>query len=114
MKAFVKFSFIIFILFSLFGLLLFGNIIHELSHKQDFKNIVDKDTDNICILQFNKGAVASYSFVPNNYSEFERINKYTEVKAYSITIFIYIIYIFIVISICLFLLKLEKRMGEKI
>lgn len=66
---------------------------NELSHKNDFKNIAVKGTDEICILTFEEGKIGSYTFSYKNDSEYNKISKYTEVRAYtvgSISDFIYI------------------------
>jgi hypothetical protein len=89
-KYVVKSAYTILILFSLFGVVLFGTLMHELSHKKDFKEIASDDY--LCFLEFNDGALGSYSFHVNNQTEYERISKYTEIKAYGINVIIFVMY----------------------
>jgi hypothetical protein len=97
MKSMLKISFVVLFLFSLFGLIIFTNLIHESSHKQDFKEVKNNlYPDSICLLEIGDDAIASYNFYTKNNSkeEFERISKYTEIKAYGLSISISILYLF--------------------
>jgi hypothetical protein len=86
--------------FSIIGFLLSGNIIHELSHKYDFREI-EKTSENTCFLTLSGKDVAFYEFSSpsNNSKEINKINQYTEVKAYSLDIILALIYFFSLIIV---------------
>lgn len=117
MKTIVMIVFFILFLFSLFGMFIGGNIVHELSHKNDFKNIAYDD--EVCVLEFGSDAVASYSFYSNNDTEFDRISKHTEIKAYSMSSLVYLIYFICLFVILSFLYdvhkqqKIEEEIGKQ-
>ena len=97
MKLKFKISFVVLFLFSLFGLIILTNLVHELSHKQDFKEIKNNlYPDSVCLLEIGDDAIASYNFYVKNNSkeEFRIISKYTEIKAYGLSSLISILYLF--------------------
>ncbi|MDP2947051.1 MAG: hypothetical protein Q8N88_02965 [Nanoarchaeota archaeon] len=89
----MKFSWIIILLFSFIGFFLTGNIIHELSHKIDFRKI-NKNSEQICFLEFSENS-AKYSFSanPSEIKKISEINKYTEIKAYSLNFLLALIFL---------------------
>lgn len=106
---------IIIFIFSLFGLVIFTSTIHELSHKQDLKEIAEDDS--ICILNwplnasiksFYNAPIGYYKHYVNstNLDEYDKIKKYTEFKAYTTTIIIIITYF-----VCLFFI-LNNKLNE--
>lgn len=95
-------SLLIVIFFGLFGAIALGVVLHEYSHAQDFAQIAKND--QICALslptkpsQIVSNGLAYYSFEVEEGSEREikakEISKYTEVKAYSITIAVLALFI---------------------
>lgn len=109
MKPLFIISFIIIFLFSFFGMIMATNLTHELSHKQDFKEIASNES--VCLLMFEDGAIASYNsnYNKDDVSEYERISKYTEIKAYSTTAVIFIIYLLFVYFSSWKILNEEKK-----
>src|SRR3989338_8764845 len=86
--------------FGLFGALALGVVVHEYSHAQDFSGVAAES--EICALSlptdFSKIALtglAYYSFkpIPGKEREAERIGKYTEFKAYSITLAVLLLFV---------------------
>lgn len=94
MKRIVMVSLIMIFVFGFIGMTIASTLIHELSHRQDYKRIA-KDGD-VCILEFNRGALAEYSFNynKNDTIEYNKITRYTEYKAYALTALIMALYIF--------------------
>jgi len=82
--------------FLLTGVLFTILVIHELSHKVDYKNSVEPESE-LCILTSKEGikqlkAAAYYSFVP--IKDIAQIKKYTEIKAYFVSLVIIVLFIF--------------------
>lgn len=108
MSKVVIIAYLILLLFAFFGLVVGGNLIHELSHQQDFKEYTYNN--NICYLALpsnftiknffsGSGAFYSYSNTDENQREIDRISRYTEWKAYGldgVLAFIFIISLIIV------------------
>ena len=94
----VNISFVVIMVFSVFGFCVFSYLIHELSHWQDFKDTVIEDRICFRVSNFSffgensDGAV--YSFFPkaNTTEVREKIDKYTEYKAYGIDAFFLILF----------------------
>lgn len=80
------------LLFSFAGFFLSGNVLHELSHRYDFRDI-EKKNESTCFLSFSDN-VGYYSFSasPDQYEKIQEIDKYTEFKAYSIDGILMLIY----------------------
>lgn len=93
--------------FSFFGMVIGGNLLHELSHKYDFRKIAYDDT--ICLLEFGGDEIASYRFYVDDYTEFDRIEKHTELRAYSISGVYYLIYLICFVMVCFYVIRLEKE-----
>ncbi len=117
----------ILILFAVIGVILTGNILHELSHKQDYEGFAYDDTVCALIMDNNltidstftwngmksifgddEGRIAFYSYRYNSTSEKEvkEINAWTEKKAYFIN---FIIFIFFLICFIAVLNKWAKK-----
>lgn len=117
MKTIMMIVFFVLFLFSLFGMFIGGNIVHELSHKHDFSSIAYDD--EVCILEYGGESVASYSFYQNNQTEYDKISKHTEIKAYSMSSIVYLIYFVCLFVILSFLYdvhkkqKLEEEIGKE-
>lgn len=89
----ISFSIITLLIFSFFGLIIASNLSHELSHKNDLKDIA-KD-DYICLLTYPNSLrdliwwpIARYNFKIDenaNLTDYSKITKTTEVKAYLIS-----------------------------
>lgn len=102
--------------FSIFGLLMFGNILHEYSHKKDFEGIAYDDSfcflempANITLKEIFVSKVAHYKFFyyPENQTQVDEINEYTEKKAYTYNVIIGII--FFVCFVIVFYNRLMKK-----
>lgn len=93
------------IIFSLIGVILSGNIIHELSHKHDFKEI-NKTGEEICYLQLSE-SIASYSFspIPGQNEKIVEIEKSTELKAYSLDFIILSAYLLSLLTVLRYIIK---------
>ena len=95
-----RIAFSIIVLFSFFGLFFISVLFHEFSHKQDFKGIAEKGS--MCLLTFPESfksfmtdtAHYSYLIQPNNRELYEKILKYTELKAYLVSSVITFIFVF--------------------
>ena len=88
-----KIAIIIVLLFSLFGVIIFQALVHELSHKQDFKGIAINDS--ICLLNYPQSfwdLEGSYNYQYTNNIAEQEVMKYTEYKAYTISFLILMIY----------------------
>lgn len=80
-------AFVFVLFFSVFGFVVFSYLVHELSHWDDFKEITDEDRICFRVSNFSlRGDGAVYQFFPkeNTEKEIEKIEKFTEIKAYSI------------------------------
>ena len=108
-------------LFALFGTVMSGIILHELSHKKDFQGLVFDDSlcllaypGNITVKELFHSCAGYYSFYtkPGNETQVEEIAKYTEVKAYSITIGVVAVFIFCVIIVFYVRLKGREQKNE--
>jgi hypothetical protein len=92
--------------FSFIGFFLVGNILHEQSHRHDFREI-NKTQENTCYLSFsNSTAYYSFSAVPGQDEKIDSISKITELKAYSIDFFLFLVYF---ASLFIFLKSLVSR-----
>lgn len=99
MKKIIKeIAFLVIIVFAIFGVIIFTVIVHELSHQLDYQKVHPMN-ESICgfVISPNliNGDIGFYSF---NYhskytDEVERINDYTEKKAYTITTIMLIFFI---------------------
>ena len=81
-------SFFFIMVFSVFGFVVFSYLIHELSHWQDFKEIATDDRICFRVDNFTFGSDgASYWFVPvkGSEEELDRIDRFTEYKAYAVS-----------------------------
>ena len=85
------------ILFAIAGAFMGGTVLHELSHYNDFKKI--SQNEEICAFvvptEFSfsnlnelEAGYFEFSIDPKDEQEFERIAEYTELKSYSIEIFL--------------------------
>lgn len=100
MKKLLTFCLIILLFFSIFGFLIFSNLIHEYSHKMDFKEVTS--TGYICLFQFkdltfknlvwNSYASFYYDPLPNKTLEIQDIKEYTEKKAVFLEFFFVVLY----------------------
>jgi len=91
-------SFVFILLFSVFGFVIFSYLAHEISHWQDLKDVaVD---DRICFRVSNFSLFgentdgASYRFFPKEGAEeeVERIERYTELKAYGLDVILLVLF----------------------
>ena len=100
------------IAFALFGVFVFGTVLHELSHYEDFKEIASNS--EVCALtiptdlSYNtlsnlEAGYYKFSVSKDNEAEYNKISKYTEIKAYSIDAAIGIVLI-----ICIFIVLLKE------
>jgi hypothetical protein len=90
-------------IFSLLGVTIFINIIHELGHQRDLKGTVYDD--KVCILEWSRNmtmtsGIASYSYTINasNLDAYYAAHKNTELKSHIIDGVIIMLY-----SLCLFI-----------
>ncbi len=102
-KAFAEgFALLVFALFGIFGALVLGAVVHEYSHAADFKSIAEDE--KICGLVLpNKitglfsSEIGYYMFSLKNTDtsnkEFQQIEKYTEFKAYGLSILVLLVFI---------------------
>jgi len=105
-----QFIFMIFLFFAVFGAITFSTLIHELSHKFDYRNI-GKTDEKICLnFPLNLSNLSPLSpFSPDNYfvyhtfrypltqenvKDVEEIHGYTEQRAYFITFIIIAIFLY--------------------
>jgi len=99
-----KLLIIVLICFSLTGAWVTSNLLHELSHKQDYKE-VPKYNDELCVLTWPSGAGYYYlEYDKTNTTIVNGITKYTEWKAYGISVLVYMVW-------ALGLFKLLDMMG---
>lgn len=81
------FATLILFAFAIFGLFISTNLVHELSHKQDYADIL-KTNETVCILTnpfTNSSWTGFYSVQPANIEEskkMDKIHQVTEYKAY--------------------------------
>jgi len=91
-------AFFFIMIFSVFGFIVFFCLIHELSHWQDFKEVVVEDRICFRVSNFSlfgeESDGAIYSFFPKvgTSEEVKRIDKYTEYKAYAIDSFFLVLF----------------------
>lgn len=104
-------AFVLLLVFSLVGVAMLATIFHELSHKEDFKDIA---TDGeVCvltypILSFNgKAGYYKFNISGEDREEYQRISKYTEFKAYAIDAGVWIAW-----AACLYFI-LDRRLNER-
>lgn len=90
-------SLVIIIFFVLSGVIFIGNLLHELSHKVDFKDYAEEE--ELCILTYpklwiNEGVVAYYKFDYNSSfkEEVKETSGYTEFKAYFLNTLLLILF----------------------
>ena len=100
--------FFLFLVFSLIGFLMVSITLHEISHYRDYHKYADEDS--ICVLnvpntfqnwtlqdalQFGVGYYEAYYDKTNETvsNEIERLEKITEIKAYSVTAITFILFI---------------------
>jgi len=116
----MKIAFTILCVFAFMGSIFAGTILHEYSHYYDYRNVRDKLSDQvICTyyqpLEFKWDEIlysyGSYSFKVNSsdtetIKEIERIDKYTEWKAYFISTIVVIIFTVVMFMV---LFKLERE-----
>lgn len=101
-------SFIALSLFAFIGALLVGTVLHEYSHMQDFNEHATKQ--EVCMLNlpteinwkslWNLNAYYGMEYSIDDEQEIQRIDKYTESKAYivtSVVMLIFIIFLTIVV-----------------
>lgn len=109
-------AFIIVTIFAIIGAVTTGLVAHEYSHKQDFKEISNDGYIALFVIPDDQGFIETminsygryqYSFDRSDSSENERINQYTEYKAYFISFAI--AGIFVVSYIILMWRKDEKE-----
>ena len=103
-----KLAFILLVLFSIPGLVLVGTLVHEFSHKQDYKDLAINQS--ICAFYIPEASlsnlfsmrVGSYYFTYNATNEtlakIEEIDRYSEKKAYFLEFLVALIYGFCLIK----------------
>ena len=93
-------TFGVIVFLSFFGMLYAATILHELSHKEDFKPINPTD-EEICVATLNSNDMGWYSFSyeNSNTEKKEQIKKYTELKAYSISALIFILFLMSILMV---------------
>jgi hypothetical protein len=124
-------------LFAVIGVVLTGNIIHEFSHAQDFKDysqngvytfLIVPDSGQGLVDIFKASAFARYGFQysSEDRSQLEKISQYTEYKAYSYNLILFVLffislmvvsekylsYIFLKAYILAFKIVLRKRIAS--
>lgn len=96
------FAFALFAMFGLAGAVLTSIVFHEYTHAYDFKEVAQND--EICGLVLPKSAddvlnseggyyKFGYKNNPETIEKVENIQKYTELKAYSITFFVLLLFV---------------------
>jgi len=89
-------------MFSLFGMLMAMNIVHEVSHKEDLKDLVVNGEicalvipDNVKPQNFLKQPIAfySYDYYGADNGKYDKIRQYTEYKAYALGTFVAILFL---------------------
>lgn len=120
-ESFERTTFVIFFLFGIIGVCFTMVVLHELSHKQDFHSYVKEDY--ICALVLPEkisgfwkdldAPAGYYGFIydKNNETivkEIQKIEEYTEKKAYFITFIIGVIFF-----VC-FLMQIRERFKGKV
>jgi len=88
-------AFFVLIVFAIIGGAFSSIALHELSHFNDLE-VIEKESEELCFLSYPvNGVLGYYSFdAVGQDKEIERIENYTEIKAYGITIFVLFILIF--------------------
>jgi hypothetical protein len=75
-----------------FGILMLMIISHELVHKWDFRNVAENATACVFILPTEglHSSAGTYSFMinPEKSGETARINEFTEIHAYAVTVIV--------------------------
>jgi len=118
MKLIYKIAFVIIFLFSLVGMIVMSIALHELTHRWDFRELRADGKifdEEMCLLGYGKHNGQTYAgyYLPHYYPKYEneidKIIKYTEIKAYAVTLTIMIIYEFCFFVIIHYIMK----RGEK-
>lgn len=89
-----KLSFIVLLIFSIFGVIFASVIIHENIHKFDYRDI-EKINEEICYLSFSKRMPIGYYYFETgeNVTEIEMGMKMAEIKAYSVSVILMLIWV---------------------
>jgi len=85
-------SVIILFVFSLLGVFVGSMIVHENIHKLDYSNI-PKMSEEMCYLDSNWEGYYKFSVMDEQMDAISKIDKYTDVKAYSSMFIVGIIYL---------------------
>lgn len=115
-----KITMFVILIFSIFGVMMFSNIIHEYSHKKDHEGIVF--SDSFCFLELPGNTslgnilyspIASYSFkfYASDQEKVDKIDSYTEKKAYTYSILISLFWLVCFITV-MYNRKKEKEVSE--
>lgn len=122
---FLDFCIITTLIFGLIGAIFVGTIAHEYSHYLDFKEYADPETDGICVMNIptplNWSSLAnihgSYEFFSDiEYSEeIDEMTLNSEIKAYTISIFIAVFYLFIALIVYIYFerAKVDEWLEEQ-
>lgn len=102
-------SLFIFYIFALIGVITISTILHEYSHKEDYGKISSNGEialfiipDDISFKEFIlNGAIAKYNYeyYSKDIDEENRISKYTEFKAYGISLLIFLLFLIVQIVV---------------
>lgn len=85
-------AYIIVVIFGFIGSMFVGTIIHELSHKEDYKLIALNG--NICLLELEElRGYYRFSYDSEYKEDYNRISQYTEIKAYFLDGFVFLLFI---------------------
>lgn len=119
-KLIKNLAFTIIMLFSIFGFIVFGTVVHELYHYYDFKEIVNPgelcfltlplEEENVTFknLLNTKVGYYRYSLKEENITEYSQKEEKAELKAYTFESVFFIIFL-----IC-FVIVLYERMNFKL
>lgn len=111
-------AFSVVIIFAVFGALMMGIILHEMSHRNDFEELSTGDS-YICFFSVPEDFQLHHlwSYIPAYYhleadaedtAEVMKVNSYTEYKATGITILIYLLFI-----ICFGIVLFKRWKNER-
>ena len=101
----IKITFlIIFLFFAFIGAMQTSTLLHEYSHYRDYKDLETYEDGKICLFEFpanetklstlwNIKGKHSFTLKQRDFNEADRIDNYTEWKAYGISAFVLILFL---------------------
>ena len=95
MKTLYILSALVVMVLGSFGTIMFTTLLHEMSHKRDLIDYAYENDDEICLLSSNMLGYYEYSVDKTTLDDetFQKIIKYTEIKAYSVSVLSIILYV---------------------